>query len=145
MSVAMRLEITRRADLAVRAMVVLGEAEGLVKASVLAEALDATPGFVPQAVGPLVKAGWVRSEPGPTGGYASSVDLSDVSVLAVIEAVDGATDDGRCVVADRVCDGAAPCSLHAAWAKARNELVGVLGATTLSDVASDARWAGHGR
>ena len=145
MSVAMRLEITRRADLAVRAMVVLGEAEGLVKASVLAEALDATPGFVPQAVGPLVKAGWVRSEPGPTGGYASSVDLSDVSVLAVIEAVDGATDDGRCVVADRVCDGAAPCSLHAAWAKARNDLVGVLGATTLSDVEGDARWAGHGR
>jgi Rrf2 family iron-sulfur cluster assembly transcriptional regulator len=135
----MRLEITRRADLAVRAMVVLGEANGLVKATALAEALDATPGFVPQVVGPLVKAGWVRSEPGPTGGYASSVDLSDVSVLAVIEAVDGATDDGRCVVADRSCDGSAPCSLHVAWTKARNELVGVLGATTLSEVAHEAR------
>jgi Rrf2 family protein len=141
----MRLEITRRADLAVRAMVVLGEAEGLVKASVLAEELDATPGFVPQVIGPLVKVGWVRSEPGPTGGYASSVDLADVSVLAVIEAVDGVTDDGRCVVADRVCNGSAPCSLHAAWSRARNELVGVLGATTLSDVANDGRWACHGR
>ena len=64
----MRLEITRRADLAVRAMVVLGEAERLVKASVLAEGNpDATPGFIPQVIGPLVKAGWVRSEPGPTG------------------------------------------------------------------------------
>jgi Rrf2 family iron-sulfur cluster assembly transcriptional regulator len=134
----MRLEITRRADLAVRAMVVLGETDGLVKATALAEALDATPGFVPQVIGPLVKAGWVRSEPGPTGGYASSVDLSDVSVLAVIEAVDGATDDGRCVVADRSCDGSAPCSLHAAWTKARDELVGVLGATTLSEVAHEA-------
>ena len=77
----MRLEITRRADLAVRAMVVLGETDGLVKATALAEALDATPGFVPQVIGPLVKAGWVRSEPGPTGGYASSVDLSDLSAL----------------------------------------------------------------
>jgi Rrf2 family protein len=135
----MRLEITRRADLAVRAMVVLGETDGLVKATALAEALDATPGFVPQVIGPLVKAGWVRSEPGPTGGYARSVELSDVSVLAVIEAVDGVTDDGRCVVADRVCDGAAPCSLHAAWTKARDELVGVLGATTLSEVVQAAR------
>jgi Rrf2 family protein len=135
----MRLEITRRADLAVRAMVELGEADGLVKATVLAEALDATPGFVPQVIGPLVKAGWVRSEPGPTGGYATSVDLADVSVLAVIEAVDGVTDDGRCVVADRACDGSAPCSLHTAWTKARNELVGVLGATTLSEVAHMAR------
>lgn len=135
----MRLEITRRADLAVRAMVVLGETDGLVKATALAEALDATPGFVPQVMGPLVKAGWVSSEPGPTGGYASSVDLAGVSVLAVIEALDGVTDDGRCVVADRVCNGAAPCPLHAAWAKARNELVGVLGATTLSEVVQAAR------
>jgi DNA-binding IscR family transcriptional regulator len=62
-----------------------------------------------------------------------------VSVLAVIEAVDGVTDDGRCVVADRICDGAAPCSLHVAWTKARNELVGVLGGTSLSEVARVAR------
>lgn len=135
----MRLEITRRADLAVRAMVVLGEAKGLVKATALAEALDATPGFVPQVIGPLVKAGWVRSEPGPTGGYASCADLADVSVLAVIEALDGPTDDGRCVVADRACDAAMPCSLHAAWTKARHELVGVLGATSLSEVAQAAQ------
>lgn len=135
----MRLEITRRADLAVRAMVVLGETTGLVKATALADALEATPGFVPQVIGPLVKAKWVRSEPGPTGGYASCVDLADVSVLEVIEAVDGATDDGRCVVADRLCDAATPCPLHVAWTKARHELVGVLGATTLSDVAESAR------
>jgi DNA-binding IscR family transcriptional regulator len=43
------------------------------------------------------------------------------------------------VVADRACDGAASCSLHAAWTKARNELVGVLGGTTLADVARVAR------
>lgn len=135
----MRLEITRRADLAVRAMVVLGETTGLLKATALADALETTPGFVPQVIGPLVKARWVRSEPGPTGGYATCVDLADVSVLEVIEAVDGATDDGRCVVADRYCDGAAPCSLHAAWTRARNELVGVLSETTLSDVARVAR------
>lgn len=135
----MRLEITRRADLAVRAMVVLGETTGLLKATALADALHTTPGFVPQVIGPLVKARLVRSEPGPTGGYATCVDLADVSVLEVIEAVDGATDDGRCVVTDRDCDSAAPCSLHAAWTRARNELIGVLGETTLSDVARDAR------
>jgi len=134
----MRLEITRRADLAVRAMVALGEAGGRLKAPALADALGTTSGFVPQVVGPLVKAGWVRSEPGPTGGYVSCVDLGAVSVLAVIEAVDGATDAGRCVVADRACDGASPCSLHVAWARARRELIDVLGGTPLSEVASGA-------
>jgi Rrf2 family iron-sulfur cluster assembly transcriptional regulator len=132
----MRLEITRRAELAVRAMVVLGSANGRLKAPALAGELGTTSGFVPQIVGPLVKAGWVRSDPGPSGGYVSCVGLEDVSVLEVIEAVDGATDVGRCVVADRPCDGGAPCSLHAAWVRARHELVGVLGDTPLSAVAS---------
>ncbi len=134
----MRLEITRRAELAVRAMVVLGGAGGRLKAPALAEGLGTTAGFVPQVIGPLVKAGWVRSDPGPSGGYVSCVDLGDVSVLEVIEAVDGATDGGRCVVADRSCNGRAPCSLHAAWTRARHELVDALGGTPLSDVAAEA-------
>ena len=137
-SVTMRLEITRRAELAVRAMVTLGDAAGRLKAPALADALGTTSGFVPQVVGPLVKAGWVRSDPGPTGGYASCVDLRQVSVLQVIEAVEGATDGGRCVVADRACDGLAPCSLHVAWTQARHELVEVLGGTSLSEIAMGA-------
>lgn len=130
----MRLEITRRAELAIRALALLGRAPQRVKASVLADELETTMAFVPQVVGPLVKAGWVRSDPGPTGGYAVKVDLADVSVLDVIEAVDGSTDAGRCVVADRPCDAGRPCVMHAAWGQARAQLVGVLQATPMSGV-----------
>lgn len=133
----MRLEITRRADLAVRAMVLLGSAPARWKAPALAAALDTTAGFVPQVIGPLVKAGWVSSEPGPTGGYVAQVSLADVSVLQVIEAIDGATDTGRCVVEDRECRGSEPCSLHHAWSRAREELMRSLAATPLSAVASE--------
>jgi Rrf2 family iron-sulfur cluster assembly transcriptional regulator len=131
----MRLEITRRAELAVRAMALLGRAEGHVKAAELAEAVGTTVAFVPQIVAPLVRAGWVGSDPGPTGGYLGCVDLEEISVLAVIEAVDGATDAGRCVVASRRCDGGTPCALHAAWGRARRELVGVLARTKVASVA----------
>jgi Rrf2 family protein len=129
-----RLEITRKADLAIRALVLLGESPERAKAAELAEALDTTLGFVPQVLAPLVKAGWVRSDPGPTGGYSCRVELDDVSVLQVIEAVDGATDAGRCVVADRACREQHPCVLHTAWGRARAELIGVLQATPLSAV-----------
>jgi len=50
--------------------------------------------------------------------------------------VDGATDIGLCVVADRPCQSADPCVLHVAWAAARNELVGVLQSTLMSGVES---------
>lgn len=130
----MRLEITRRAELAIRALAVLGEAPDRIKAAALADALDTTVAFVPQVLLPLVKAGWVRSDPGPTGGYRANDGWHRVSVLEVIEAVDGATDLGRCVVGDRPCQAAEPCVVHTAWGRARAELLGVLGATPMSGV-----------
>ena len=117
-----------------RALRVLGDADGRTKGPALADALETTVGFVAQVVGPLVKAGWVRSDPGPTGGYVLTADLDHVSVLAVIEAVDGPTDTGRCVVADRACGGASPCVLHTAWAAGRAELVGALGGMPVSQL-----------
>lgn len=112
----------------------LGASHKRVKALALAEELATTVAFVPQIVGPLVRAGWVRSDPGPTGGYVATASLDDVSVLDVIEAVDGATDAGRCVVADRPCRADAPCVLHHAWGRARTELVGALAASPMSGV-----------
>ena len=122
--------------MAIRALAMLGQSSGRVKASGLAKGLGTTVSFVPQVLGPLVRAGWVQSDPGPTGGYRCRALLSEVSVLQVIEAVDGATDIGRCVVADRPCQSADPCALHAAWAQGRTELVGVLQSTPMSGVES---------
>jgi Rrf2 family protein len=130
----MRLEISRRADLAVRAMLAIERAPDRIKADALADELDTTAGFVPQVVGPLVKQGWVRSDPGPRGGYSAAVDLDRVSVLDVIEAIDGPTDGGRCVVADGPCGRAPHCALHAAWARARTELLAHLGAQSMASL-----------
>jgi Rrf2 family iron-sulfur cluster assembly transcriptional regulator len=127
-----RLEITRRADLAVRALLALADGRKL-KASGLAEALGTTPAFVPQVLGPLVKSGWVRSDPGPTGGYSLVVGLDSLNVLEVVEAIDGPTESGRCVVEDRPCsrDGQV-CVLHEPWARARGQLTASLRATPVA-------------
>jgi Rrf2 family iron-sulfur cluster assembly transcriptional regulator len=132
----MRLEISRRADLAVRALLAIDGAPERIKSGALAAELETTAGFVPQVVGPLVKRGWVRSDPGPRGGYSSTVALDRVSVLDVIEAVDGPTDLGRCVVADGPCGRAPHCALHTAWARARNELVTHLADQSMASLAA---------
>jgi len=130
----MRLEVSRRSELAVRALTTLAAAHGRMKAPALADALGTTAAFVPQVVGPLVKAGWVRSDPGPTGGYALHVSLESINVLQVVEALDGAVDTGRCVVETRTCNSAAPCMMHVAWSRARSELERVLGDLPLTDL-----------
>ena len=131
----MRLEVTQRADLAVRALVVLDSSPDRLKSADLADALGTTGGFVPQVMGPLVRAGWVRSDPGPTGGYQLTADLDGVSVLQVIEQIDGPTESGRCVVAGGLCAARQPCSLHVAWARARHELTTSLGSMSVAAAA----------
>ena len=125
----MRLEVTRRAELAVQAMTLLGAQEALLKTSALAEELGTTKGFAPQVLGPLVKAGWVQSIPGPTGGYGLTPAAHSASVLEIIETIDGPTADGRCVAHDRPCGAGTTCALHDAWAQARDALVTSLAAT----------------
>jgi len=129
----MRLEVTRKSDLAVRALRVLADAPGRVKGPALADAVGSTSGFVSQVLNPLVRQGWVRSDPGPWGGYSLEVPLGSVSVLAVIEAIEGPTDSGRCVLADRPCNETGTCALHVPWLRARAQLLRELDATSVAE------------
>lgn len=43
--------------------------------------------FLSRAMTPLVARGWVRSDPGPTGGHTTTVDVGSVSVLDGLEVV----------------------------------------------------------
>lgn len=130
----MRLEVTRRSDLATRALLALSRSGGRVKASDLATGLGTTAGFLSQAMTPLVARGWVRSVPGPAGGYELTVDPGRVSVLDVVEAVEGPTDTGRCVLEDRACAAGGLCAMHRAWAAARSRLLDELDGTTLASL-----------
>lgn len=132
----MRLEITRRSDLATKGLIELARDGGRLKSSELAGRIGTTPGFLSQAMTPLVAKGWVRSDPGPTGGYVALVDPGDLNVLDVIEAVEGPTETGRCVMEDRPCAGTEPCALHLPWASARTELLTRLASTSLSSLAT---------
>lgn len=130
----MRLEITRRSDLATRALIELARLGRRTKSPELAEAIGTTPGFLSQAMTPLTARGWIRSEPGPAGGYSLKADLSEVSVLDVIEAIEGPSDAGRCVLEDRPCSTAGPCALHQPWQRARTQLLEELSKSSLASL-----------
>lgn len=131
----MRLEVTRKSDLAVRLLLVLADGRRR-KAAELADELGSTRGFIPQVVSPLARAGWVSSDPGPRGGYALAADPSSISVLDVIEAIEGATRSGMCVLVGRPCAEQDPCALHVPWSRARDHLLDELAATSIVELAA---------
>lgn len=137
----MRLEITRKSDLAIRALQALADGNRL-KGAVLAEALGSTQGFVAQVLNPLVQHGWVRSEPGPSGGYSLVAELEAVSVLSVIESVEGPTVSNRCVLADGPCGTQGECALHVPWSRAREQLMRELDSVSVADLPRYARVSG---
>ena len=130
----MRLEITKKTDLVLRALCSLAAHDRRRTAAKMAEDIDATRQTMPKLMEPMVKAGWVESTPGPTGGYLLRVDLEEISLLEVIEAVEGPTDDRKCVLNGSECPALEPCAVHEAWIPARNALLERLDATTIAEI-----------
>lgn len=130
----MRLEITRKSDLAVRALCVLGT-RGRMKGSELAKLAGSSRGFMAQVMTPLVQAGWVESDPGPNGGYHLKTTLHELSMLDVIETIEGPTDNGQCALSGGPCPKSENCALHEAWVPARQALLQRLSTTTVAEAA----------
>jgi Rrf2 family protein len=126
----MFLTLTRKTSLAIR---VLREMSGgdRHRSGDLAAAVGASPTYLPQVVAPLLGAGWVQSSFGPGGGYRLSPQVSGLSLLDVIEAIEGPLGTGRCLLDDRSCPSAAPCDLHAGWQRGIDALIAELRRTPL--------------
>jgi len=128
----MRLEMTKKSDLALKAMRCIGDAEGeTIAGRLLADKLGITTHYLPQVISPLVKSGWVSSTPGPRGGYRLVVSLDDVSVLEVIDVIEGSIEDQGCVQRGIPCPEFDLCALHEPWQKAKEAMLVELAAATI--------------
>ena len=129
----MRLTVSKRSDLAIRAVRYLDAHAGRVAGSEIAEAVGTSVPFLSQVLTPLVAERWIDSRTGPTGGYALMDAGRAMTLLELIEAIEGPIVDGRCVLEDSVCDGNDPCALHLMWSAARTALMSSLAGVRVLD------------
>ena len=83
----------------------------------------------------LVRARILASTRGVNGGFSLARQPRDVSLLDVIEIVDGPVIHDGCLLSRKPCDDATICRLNLFWKKARAGMLGVLRTATLEDVA----------
>jgi Rrf2 family transcriptional regulator, iron-sulfur cluster assembly transcription factor len=129
----MKLDLKPRTELTLQALVVLADGQRW-RAGDLADWVGTSGAYIAHLVAPLTRRGWVASTPGPTGGHQLVVALDSVSLLDLVEAVEGPTDDGSCVMKRQPCPGPQQCVLHDAWTRAREAMTTELAATPLSSV-----------
>ncbi|MCL1595402.1 MAG: Rrf2 family transcriptional regulator [Actinomycetia bacterium] len=128
----MRLEMTKKSDLALKSLRCIGDSDGdLIAGKWLADKLDITTHYLPQVISPLVKAGWVTSTPGPNGGYRLVSELDKISILEVIEAIEGRIEDQGCVQRGIPCPEFDLCALHEPWQNAREAMLKELARATV--------------
>jgi Rrf2 family protein len=136
----MRLELTKRGDYAVRAMLALtrGAGNGLLSARRISDAMVIPVRFLPQVLADLQRAGLVEAAPGRSGGYRLAREAKTISLLEVIEAVEGDSRRRSCVLRGGPCGLDGHCDVHDVFFAGQEALRGTFAASTLADLAGSA-------
>jgi len=136
----MRLELTKRGDYAVRAMLALtrGSGNGLLSARRISDAMAIPVRFLPQVLADLQRAGLVEAAPGRAGGYRLSREPEAISLLTVIEAVEGDSRRRTCVLRGSPCGADGSCDVHDVFFRGQEALLATLAGATLADLAAPA-------
>ena len=118
------MQVTRQADYAIRAVLhlsLLGEG-GRATTAQIAAAQSIPAHFLAKIVALLSQAGILRTTRGAQGGVALGRRPHDISLLQVVEAVEGPIAVNRCVLGPESCPEATVCRLRPAWQAAQSAL-----------------------
>lgn len=130
----MRLELTKRADYAIRAVLALSRTPDGERLSARHVAADqrVPERFLPQVMRDLVRAGLVEGTVGRSGGYRLAKPSAQISLLDVVEAVEGDSRRRVCILRGGPCAVAGVCDVHAVFAAAQDDVLARLGSTTVA-------------
>ena len=136
------LKLSRKSKYGVRALVaieVAGERCPCGAAQIAGEA-QMPEAFVEQILGELRRTGFVEGRRGPGGGFRMAISAEEVSVLDVVEALDG---DPR--TSEPASSPESPAAVLRVWEEARMALNGVFSAHTIAEIAALERASTHAK
>jgi Rrf2 family protein len=134
------MHLSRSADYAIRAIFCLaGLPEGTAASgSALAMATGVGEPFLQKVLRLLVRSRLVRAQPGVGGGFRLNIPAEQISMLRVIEAVDGPLESGTCLVEDQHCERKPWCSVHLVLNELHRHSLKVLSGTSIERLRRDA-------
>jgi Rrf2 family protein len=111
------LEITQQADYAVRAVLELAlhTDEVCIASSEIARQQSIPAPFLAKIVARLAAVGIVTTQRGVSGGIRLARPASEITLLDVIEAIDGPVTLNRCMRHPSDCPRSGACAVHPVW------------------------------
>jgi Rrf2 family protein len=135
------MQITRQADYAVRAVLHLARLDGGERAatSAVAEEQRIPPSFLAKIISQLSIAGLLHTSRGARGGVTLARPPKDITLLEVIEAIDGPIQLNECVGEEANCAFDQDCPLRPVWCDVQDMLVKRLRGTNFQQLLERSR------
>jgi len=129
------MQITRQADYAVRAVLYLASnGDQRTATSMIAEEQRIPPSFLAKIVSQLSIAGLLHTSRGARGGVTLARTPKEITLLEVIEAIDGPIQLNECIGDTGSCSFEDDCPLRPVWCDAQEDLVKKLKGTNFADL-----------
>lgn len=131
------MELTRKGEYAIRGIVYLASkpADQICLLSEIAAAVDVPQTFLAKIFQQFSKVGLVKSYRGTGGGFVLGRPADKITLLEVVEAVEGTIIPNRCVINVGECDRDNLCTVHPVWKKVQLQVREILSGVTMQELA----------
>ena len=133
------MELTRKGEYAIRGIVYLAgkPIDKVCLLSDIAAEVDVPPTFLAKIFQQFSKIGLVKSFRGTGGGFMLGRPPENITLLEVVEAVEGPIIPNRCVVTPSNCDRSGFCNVHPVWKRVQVDVRRVLEGVTLKELSTE--------
>jgi Rrf2 family iron-sulfur cluster assembly transcriptional regulator len=130
------MEISRRTDYGVRVILDLSNHPRGERTSTqeIADRQKIPSPFLAKIISQLSLSGLVTTYRGAGGGVMLARPPAEITLLQVVEALEGPLRLNRCVIEPDMCPRNGHCAVHDIWSKAQADLIGLLDITTFDEL-----------
>ena len=131
------MQITRQADYAIRAMLYLSGLKPGERAatSQIADSKKIPSSFLAKIISQLSIAGLIHTSRGARGGVTLARTPAEISILDVVEAIDGPVSLNDCTLNIHSCGFGEDCPIRPIWCDTQADLVNRLKTTSFATLA----------
>lgn len=128
--------LSRAAEYSIRGLLYLSEKSGKSPTDIekISTAAEVPAAYLAKLFQTLVKKGFVRSMRGPEGGFILLKNPEEITLLEIIEAVEGPIFLNDCLIHNNYCPREKKCPIHDVWRGAEKAFLSHLRDCTFSDL-----------
>ena len=115
-------------------MAALQNEKKVIQLQEIAKELDVPRHFLGKVLKRLSKKGIIDSSKGHSGGYTLNEKSLSVSVMEILDLIEGEELFQTCVIGFKKCDASNPCPLHIQFAETKNQMQKIFSETKIGQL-----------